>query len=129
MLCLAPQVPVLMQAQEVCGTAAGAHLRQTHHPEKPFSENDLPLGFVGASSTAFSPPAHTACWVQQLSAVEEAAGTACICAAPTIEPCGAQGRNATGQQFRMDRAAKKLLGSAADQRFQAAFPQQGPLLP
>ena len=61
------------------GTAARSHLRQTHHPEKPFSENDLPLGFVGASSTAFSPPAHTACWIQQLSTIEVAGRLGVLC--------------------------------------------------
>lgn len=71
-LCLAPHVPAPTQAWGNAGQPEGAHLRQTHHPEKPFNENDLPLGFVGASSTAFSPPAHAACWVQQLKAVEVA---------------------------------------------------------
>jgi len=39
------------------GASPSAHLRHTHQPEKPLSENFLPSAFVGASRTADVLPA------------------------------------------------------------------------
>ena len=102
-----------LKAQGVCGTAARPHLRQTHQPEKPFKEKDLPLGFVGASSTAFSPPAHGVLGISSSYWLRWLEGKACNCAAPTIEPFVAQGRKASGQHITKDDVGKNLLGSIA----------------